>query len=67
MEDNDLSDEIRLGLGLGFQFTKAPDTCDGGTCETIRIDQIYNPNILGANWSSSIQEDVIKSDHAASP
>ena len=63
VSDLNLCDEIREKLGLGFEFTHQQKTL-AGTCSS-RIDRHYLPNFGGGNWSSSIIDSIVESDHSA--
>ena len=60
---NDLHDEIREGLGLGFEFTHQQTTPSGTCCS--RIDRHYLPTFAGGQWTSEICDSVVSSDHSA--
>ena len=66
---NDLDDEIRNGLGLGFDFTRCETVTSAKgvthTCQS-RIDRIYNCAHPNLQWSSEILPigKICSSDHA---
>ena len=61
----DLHDEIRLSLGLDFEFTHTSETtsklADGTTITQValtRIDQMFCPVIANAHWTCTIDETI---------
>ena len=68
ISSNDLEDEIRNSLGIGFDYTRNETvTCRGNThtCQS-RIDRFYNCTHPNLQWTSEILPigSVIPSDHA---
>ena len=61
----DLHDEIRLSLGLDFDFTHSRSTtsnlADGTTIQQVsltRIDQMFCPVVTDAHWTCTIDETI---------
>ena len=68
ISENELEDEIRNGLGLGFDFTRCETVTSRGvtnTCQS-RIDRIYHCIHQNLQWTSEILPigEVCESDHA---
>jgi len=63
VEKNELTDEIRMGLGLGFEFTREHVHANGVT--QTRIDASFLPIIPDTNWTSEIKDALIDSDHSS--